>query len=98
MRGVRGAKRDHYVAQRHPTNSSIVHAVAAEYAYTTIPTYPSGQIGFIVATKNRGSCKKPAKVDSEMEKGLRYYNSELHEASFVLPNFARRAIFGDAEK
>src|SRR6476646_3134259 len=24
-----------------------------EYAYTTIPTYPSGQIGFIVATKGR---------------------------------------------
>ena len=67
----------------------------AEYAYTTIPTYPSGQIGFIIATKNRGSCKKPAKVDSEMEKGLKYYNSELHEASFVLPSFARRAIFGE---
>ena len=64
-----------------------------EYAYTTIPTYPSGQIGFILATKNRGSCKVPARVHEEIEKDLKYYNSELHKASFVLPTFARRAIF-----
>ena len=78
----------------------LVDAVAefaqtVEYAYTTIPTYPSGQIGFILATKNRGSCKVPGKVEKEMEKELKYYNSELHTASFVLPNFARRAIFGE---
>jgi spermidine synthase len=66
---------------------------SVEYAYTTIPTYPSGQIGFIIATKNRGSCKTPAREDKELEKDLRYYNSELHSAAFVLPSFARRAIF-----
>ena len=68
---------------------------SVEYAYTTIPTYPSGQIGFILATKNRGSVRKPARVDRELEKDLRYYNAELHEAAFVLPSFARRAIFED---
>ena len=68
---------------------------SVEYAYTTIPTYPSGQIGFIIATKNRGSCRTPSRVDKEMEKELQYYSSELHEASFVLPAFARRAIFED---
>lgn len=66
-----------------------------EYAYTTIPTYPSGQIGFIVATKGRGSCKAPSRVPTDsVSETLRYYTPELHEAAFVLPAFARRAIFG----
>ena len=67
-----------------------------EYAYTTIPTYPSGQIGFIIATKGRGECKKPERKPSdEIQAGLKYYTPELHEASFVLPAFATRSIFGD---
>ncbi|CAJ1969398.1 unnamed protein product [Cylindrotheca closterium] len=66
-----------------------------EYAYTTIPTYPSGQIGFIIATKGRGECKKPERQPSEeVQDGFQYYSTELHEASFVLPAFARRSIFG----
>lgn len=69
---------------------------SVEYAYTTIPTYPSGQIGFIIATKGRGSCKKPEREPSdEVQKGLQYYSSELHGAAFVLPIFAKRAIFGE---
>ena len=65
-----------------------------EYAYTTIPTYPSGQIGFIVATKGRGGCKEPVRQpDDATMKALKYYTPELHKASFVLPAFAKRAIF-----
>jgi spermidine synthase len=68
---------------------------SVEYAYTTIPTYPSGQIGFIVATKGRGECKDPARQpDAETQKNLQYYTAELHKAAFVLPAFAKRAIFG----
>jgi spermidine synthase len=68
----------------------------AGYAYTTIPTYPSGQIGFIIATKGRGECNKPARKPSDdVQKQLKYYTSELHEASFVLPAFAKRAILGE---
>lgn len=67
-----------------------------EYAYTTIPTYPSGQIGFIIAGKNRGSCKKPCTLASDQQLStMRYYTPELHEASFVLPKFANEAIFSD---
>ena len=66
------------------------------YAYTTIPTYPSGQIGFILATKGRGECSSPSRTPSaETQKALRYYTPELHKASFVLPAFAKRAIFDD---
>jgi spermidine synthase len=67
-----------------------------EFFYTTIPTYPSGQIGFIIATKGRGgSCQVPAHVPNiDVQDQLKYYTPELHAASFVLPAFAKRAIFG----
>ena len=66
------------------------------YAYTTIPTYPSGQIGFILATKGRGGCSEPSREPSiEVQGALKYYTPELHKASFVLPAFAKRAILGE---
>jgi spermidine synthase len=66
------------------------------YAYTTLPTYPCGQIGFILATKDRGPCNVPVRKPSdEVQKELRYYTPEIHEASFILPAFAKRAIFED---
>lgn len=72
---------------------------SVEYAYTTIPTYPSGQIGFIVATKGVTTCKKPVREASdEFLADLKYYTPELHSAAFVLPAFANRAIFGDDTK
>lgn len=65
-----------------------------EYAYTAIPTYPSGQIGFIIAGKNRGSVKVPVRSPTEDQLDtLKYYSSEIHRASFVLPRFAEKAIF-----
>lgn len=71
-----------------------------EYAYTTIPTYPSGQIGFIIAGKGRGSCVKPVREPTDgQQTGMKYYTPEVHTASFVLPAFAKRAIFdGEGEK
>jgi spermidine synthase len=67
----------------------------AEYAYTTIPTYPSGQIGFMVCCKDKDrNVKKPVRSWSveEEEKLCRYYSKEIHEAAFVLPTFARKAL------
>ena len=66
-----------------------------EYAYTTIPSYPSGQIGFMVCCKDSTrDLKVPLRSwDLEEEEKLcRYYNKEIHTASFVLPTFARRAL------
>jgi spermidine synthase len=69
---------------------------SVEYAYTTIPTYPGGQIGFIIATKGRETCKVAArKPDATVARELKYYTAELHQAAFVLPAFANRAIMGD---
>lgn len=68
-----------------------------EYAYCTIPTYPSGQIGFIIASKGGEGkgCNVPVRQAEEgLLRELRYYTPEIHRASFVLPAFAKRAIFG----
>lgn len=78
-----------------------------EYAYCTIPSYPSGQIGFIIATKAGDSdsgksgrgCKEPVReVGEEVLRELRYYTPEIHKAAFVLPAFAQKSIFGEASK
>ena len=66
-----------------------------EYAYTTIPTYPCGQIGFIMCS-NGPDIRSPSRRISEAmtEKdadSLEYYNEDLHAAAFVLPTFVRRA-------
>jgi spermidine synthase len=66
-----------------------------EYAYTTIPTYPSGQIGFMVCSKDANrDVSKPLRTvsDEEEQKMYRYYNKRIHEASFVLPTFAAAAL------
>jgi spermidine synthase len=67
----------------------------AEYAYTQIPTYPSGQIGFMVCCKDGSrDVKKPLRrwtAEQEMEL-CRYYSAEIHESSFVLPNFAKKVL------
>ncbi|KAG6970912.1 hypothetical protein JG688_00004661 [Phytophthora aleatoria] len=65
------------------------------YSYTTIPTYPSGQIGFIMCSldQSEGVLTKPKRTpDAKMEQTLRYYSAKIHEASFVLPSFAERKI------
>lgn len=66
----------------------------AEYAYTTIPTYPSGQIGFIVAAKAPG---RDLRTPVREVKGCRYYSKALHSASFILPEFARAMLDEDKD-
>ncbi|TMW65038.1 hypothetical protein Poli38472_009205 [Pythium oligandrum] len=66
-----------------------------QYAFTTIPTYPSGQIGFVMCSldDSADALVKPKRVPSdEVAATLRYYNTRVHEAAFVLPTFAERKI------
>ena len=78
----------------------------AEYATTQIPTYPAGQIGFLLCSKekeatgrrgSRGSakpsCATPArKIAKGDADKFRFYSSALHSAAFVLPAFVTRAV------
>lgn len=66
-----------------------------EYGYTTIPTYPSGQIGFMVCSKDpNANVKEPLRTWTEEEENQlnRYYNKEIHRAAFILPTWARNAL------
>ncbi|XP_072174934.1 spermidine synthase-like [Diadema setosum] len=67
-----------------------------DYAVTSIPTYPSGCIGFTLCSMSpETSFRDPIfKLTSEQvkEMGLRYYNADIHRASFVLPQFAKEAL------
>jgi spermidine synthase len=75
-----------------------------DYASTSVPTYPSGQIGFVVCSKEPG---RDVKTPVRTVPSTRYYNKAIHKASFVLPEFARalfeegkdvRPVFGRQEK
>lgn len=66
----------------------------AEYAFTTIPTYPSGQIGFVVCSKEAG---RDLKTPVRKVEGTRYYNADVHRAAFVLPEFGRSIIEDDKD-
>ncbi|KAJ7043341.1 saccharopine dehydrogenase, partial [Mycena alexandri] len=61
----------------------------SEYAFTTIPTYPSGQIGFIVATRD---VNRDLRTPVRDVKGTKYYNRAVHSAAFVLPEFGRAML------
>ncbi|XP_063850423.1 spermidine synthase-like isoform X2 [Scylla paramamosain] len=67
-----------------------------DYAYTYTPTYPGGQIGFILCSVNPATnFKEPLRVwdhNKANEMGLKYYNAEIHRASFVLPTFMRNHL------
>ena len=58
----------------------------SQYAFTTIPTYPSGQIGFILCSKDE---KRILSEPIRKVRDTRYYNEQVHRAAFVLPEFAR---------
>ncbi|KAG2223353.1 hypothetical protein INT45_002848 [Circinella minor] len=67
-----------------------------EYGYTCIPTYPSGQIGHIMCSKDpEALIREPLrKWTPEQEAKLcRYYNSEIHKAAFILPQFAKKVLY-----
>jgi spermidine synthase len=61
----------------------------AEYAFTTIPTYPCGQIGFIVCSLD---AQRDIRSPLREVPNCRYYNARTHVASFVLPEFARAVV------
>lgn len=76
---------------------------SVSYSFTTIPTYPSGQIGFMLCSKaRRGSDAEQGPLDPRVARQpapgpntkldigeCRYYSSEVHAASFVLPRHAK---------
>ena len=62
------------------------------YSAFAVPTYPTGLIGACVASDGREVETPERELSADLEKELRYYNSAVHAASFVLPGFVRRLL------
>jgi spermidine synthase len=82
-------------------NITLQHIFGKENAPVSlffVPTYPTGMWSFQYGLKGSAQPKTISK-DTEIEqfvnaKGLRYYNSDIHKASFALPNFVKSLING----
>ena len=69
---------------------------SVDYAFTTIPTYPSGQIGFLMcSTSPNAVLRQPTRTpEPALAAQLKYYSPAVHAASFVLPAFAEAVVAG----
>ena len=55
------------------------------YYYAMVPTYPSGVIGFSFCSKKYNPISDLKSEKKEKLQGLNYYNTDIHKASFILP-------------
>lgn len=85
----------------YPVELGRIHAqmrgafAHVEHYWGTIPTYPSGSWTWAFASNHRRpSDHFDAARAKVIEAGTRYWNAELQQACFVLPNFVRQAIAG----
>ncbi|KAI1301710.1 Spermidine synthase [Halotydeus destructor] len=73
------------------TCKTIFSTVA--YASSAVPSYPSGQIGYLLCCKDQiiDMANPVHKFTDDQVKSmnLRYYSEEMHRASFVLPNYVK---------
>ena len=64
------------------------------YGSTSVPSYPCGQIGFMLCSKNAATnFKEPLTVFSEEDKtrlNLKYYDEDCHRTAFMLPRFVKK--------
>ncbi|XP_064960103.1 spermine synthase-like isoform X2 [Musa acuminata AAA Group] len=72
---------------------------SVHYAWASVPTYPSGVIGFLLCSTNGPPVHflNPINPIDKQEtlkckRELRFYNSEMHKAAFVLPSFAKKEL------
>ncbi|KAB1206240.1 Spermine synthase [Morella rubra] len=71
---------------------------SVHYAWASVPTYPSGVIGFVLCSTEGppvdfvNPINPIEKLEGALEhkRELKYYNSEMHSAAFALPAFLKR--------
>jgi len=68
----------------------------AAYATGYVPSYPCGQIGYLLASKNQNTnFQEPTITFTEEEKEkmeLKYYDEEIHKTSFILPRNVKKTL------
>ena len=60
------------------------------YSYILVPTYPGGHIGICLGSLGPELLKPNRAISDDFQKQLKYYNADMHSASFVLPQFAKK--------
>ncbi|KAI3950993.1 hypothetical protein MKW98_026447 [Papaver atlanticum] len=73
---------------------------SVHYAWTSVPTYPSGVIGFLICSTEGppvgflNPVNPIEKIEGAVEfpRELRFYNSEMHTAAFAMPSFVTREV------
>ncbi|XP_077286787.1 spermidine Synthase isoform X1 [Arctopsyche grandis] len=69
----------------------------AAYAIASVPTYPNGQIGFVMGSLNKNcNFMQPTITfsDDDISKmDMRYYSTDVHKAAFALPQFAKSVLY-----
>jgi len=66
------------------------------YAWISLPTYPCGHIGFWILSKDTTTdhSKPRENLTLDFLNSNNYYTKEVHSATFALPAFALRELFG----
>lgn len=64
----------------------------ARYAFASVPSYPSGQIGFVVVSSDPLIDGSEPLRSPPADMALQYYSADVHRASFILPQFAAKAL------
>lgn len=62
------------------------------YSCIMIPTYPGGSISICLGSLGPEIIKPARQVTRQVQEKLRYYSPEIHEASFILPHFAKKML------
>ena len=71
----------------------------SKYCFTSMPTYPGGQIGFMLCFKSGNSSSSPVELgklgrqpNPEVLSQLQYYNTDMHASAFLLPQFLKKKL------
>ena len=84
---------EHAFADIHQTLIGLFGTDNAKVSLFYVPTYPTGMWSFQYGVKN--GAVNPTEIDDDKVNsfvethGLRYYNPEIHRASFALPGFVK---------
>ncbi len=62
------------------------------YSCIMIPTYPGGNIGICLGSLGPELTKPARHIPDQVQDQLKYYSPDVHEASFVLPHFAKKML------
>ncbi|XWS61304.1 hypothetical protein CRYUN_Cryun07bG0114600 [Craigia yunnanensis] len=73
---------------------------SVHYAWASVPTYPSGVIGFLIWSTEGppvdfvNPINPIERLDGAYhhKRELRFYNSEMHKAAFALPSFLKKEV------